>query len=157
VLTSAGGWPSTTSGAASQSKVESSSNKQNYYVLDFANGATTYAEWTLVMPSDWDHGTITASFYWTAASGSGDLTWGLQGYSYGDSDAIDAAWGTAQEVVDTLITADDVHISGTTSAITLGGTPAASEMVQLRAYRKNEGTHAATARLLGIRITYTIA
>jgi len=62
-------------------------------------------------------------------------------------------------VTDTLITANDVHISAATAAITLAGTPAASEFVQFRVYRDTGATDtlAGDARLLGVRITFTRA
>lgn len=112
------------------------------------------------MPSDYDGGTVTAVFHWTAASGSGGVRWGLQGLARGDDDPIDAAFGTAQEVSDTLIAAGDLHISAATSAITFGGTPAASEMVQFRAYRNpghTDDTLGVDARLLAVRLTFTRA
>jgi hypothetical protein len=113
------------------------------------------------MPSDYDGGTITAVFYWFASTTStSSVTWGLQGRSYGDNEAIDQAWGTAQEVNDANGGNNIINISSSTPAITLAGTPAASEFVQFRVYRDSANvndTLAATARLLAVRITYTRA
>lgn len=126
--------------------------------LDFDQTSDEYAQWTLVMPSDYDGGTITAVFYWTVTGGGAaeSVRWGLQGRSYGDSDAIDQAWGVAQEVDDTWITDNDVHITTTTSSITLAGTPAAGELVQIRAYCDADNSDlGGDARLIAIRITFT--
>lgn len=111
------------------------------------------------MPSDYNGGTVTAVFYWTATTGTGVVNWAIQGRAYGDDDALDQAQGTAVPVSDTLITANDVHISAATAAITLAGTPAASEFVQFRVYRDTGATDTLTgdARLLGVRITFTRA
>jgi hypothetical protein len=69
---------------------------------------------------------------------------------------VDQAWGTAQYVDDTFIANGDVHITSATSAITLAGTPAASEMVQFRVYRDVANDDlAGDADLLAVRVTFT--
>lgn len=157
-------WPSGTSGCATNAKTEQATNKQNLYTLDFDGAGTIkeFSEGTVAMPSDWDGGTVTATFYWTATGTStNSVVWGCQGRSYGDSETLDQAWGTAQEVTDAhTATALQAQISGTSAAITLSGTPAASELVQFRIYRDpNNGsdTLAVDAMLIGVRITYSRA
>lgn len=160
-LSGAGMWPSTTNGAAANAKVESATNKQNVYVLDFADGATKlFAEATVAMPSDWDGGTVTAEFFWlTNGTGTGGVVWGCAGRSYGDQETLDQAFGTEQTVTDNgVATANQVLKSSATGAITLGGTPAAGELVQFRVSRdptNGSDTLAQTARLLGVMISYT--
>lgn len=157
----AGGWPSKTSGAGGPTRVQYTTNKQNVYLLDFDSGSDEYAEWTLVMPTDWNAGTVTAIFYWLANSSStNSVVWALQGRSYGDGEAIDAAWGTAQTVTDANTGTNQINISAATSAITLAGTPAASELVQFRAYRDADNGSdnlAVDARLLAVRVMFTRA
>jgi hypothetical protein len=113
------------------------------------------------MPSDYNGGTITAVFYWMSNNAStNSVVWGFQGRAYADSDLIDQAFGTAQTVTDANQATRDVNISAATAAITLGGTPAASNFVQFRCYRDGAAggdTLAAVAELLAIRITYTRA
>lgn len=112
------------------------------------------------MPDAWNGGTLTAEFAWSAASSTGDVIWGLQGRAFANDDAIDQAWGTAQEVTDTLLATGDMHYTSATSAITLSGGAAAGEFVQFRAYRKasdGSDTLGADAQLLGIKLTYTKA
>jgi hypothetical protein len=112
------------------------------------------------MPSDYNGGTITAVFYWAAPVATADsVVWGIQARAYNDSDALDAAFGTAQTVTDANNSAiDDVNISAATSAITIAGTPSAGSYIQFRVYRDGAAggdTLAATAELLSVRITYT--
>jgi hypothetical protein len=113
------------------------------------------------MPSDYNGGTITAIFYWLAPSAStNSVVWGIAARAFNDSDPIDQAFGTAQEVTDANGGTDDVNISAATSAITLAGTPAAGSFVQFRAYRNGAAgadTLVALAELLAIRISYTRA
>ena len=157
-LTAGGGWPSTTLGSSANTQTEYVTNDVDLFSLDFNQTTDEFAQWTVWMPDDWDAGTITAKFSWTAATGSGDVIWGLQGISYADSDPIDVAWGTAQVVTDTLLTAADIHYSPTTAAITLAGSPAAGELIQLRVYRDADAggdNLTADARLLGVKVFYT--
>lgn len=158
MLSAAGGWPSTTGGCADNAKNEYGTNDIDLYSLDFDPDTDEYAQWSVWMPDDWDGGTVTAKFAWSAATGSGDVIWGLQGRSYANDDVIDAAWGTAQTVTDTLTATGDMCYSGVTSAITLAGTPAAGEFVQFRVYRDADNgsdTMTGDAEVLAIEIKET--
>lgn len=152
-------WPSNTSGAAGTIKAEMSTNKNYFNCMQFANSVKTYAEATLpALPDDYNGGTITAKFVWTANSASTNaVVWGLQGIAYADTDVLDAAFGTAMEVTDNNQAAYKRQISGVTAAITLAGTPAAGKTVQFRVYRLGSGadTLAVTALLIGVIINYT--
>jgi hypothetical protein len=158
VLSAGGGWTSVTSGASAISQIESSTNDVNSFVTDFLQSVQSFQEWQVAMPSDWDGGTITASFYWIANSAStNSVVWGLQAVSFGDGDALDAAFGTAAEVTDANNGANLVNISAATAAITIAGDADAGNHVQFKAYRLGSGadTLAATARLLEVRVSYT--
>ncbi len=124
--------------------------------LDFDQTTDEFAQFTVWMPEDWDGGTITAKFAWSAPSGSGDVIWGLQGQSYTNDDPLDATWGAAQTVTDTLLLAGDMHYSPTTAAITIAGSPAAGEVIQLRVFRDADTDDlTGDAQLLGIKVFYT--
>jgi len=156
-LSAQGGIPTTTAGCAAATQVESSSNKVNYYNLAFDKDTVEYAEWNYVMPDNYDGGSITARFYWTAASGSGSVIWRIAGSAFADSDAIDMAFGTAVSVTDTLLTALDIHISSESSPFTLAGTVAGGEYVAIRANRfASDGSDdlSVDALLLGIKLRY---
>jgi len=161
ILTAGGGWPSITSGSNAPILAETATNRVNFYYIGFPDTVQTFANWAMPMPSDYNGGTITAVFYWVAGSAStNSVRWGLAARAYADSDALDQAFGTAQEVTDANQANDDVNISAATSAITIGGTPTGSNFVQFRAFRNPADaadTLAATAELLSIRITYTRA
>ena len=161
ILTAGGGWPSITSGSNVPLLTETATNKVNFYYIGFPDTIQTFANWSMPMPSDYNGGTITAVFYWVAGNAStNSVEWGLAARAFADGDALDQAFGTAQEVTDANQANDDVNISAATPAITIAGTPAGGNFVQFRAYR-NPGdandTLAATAELLSIRITYTRA
>jgi hypothetical protein len=149
--------PRTTTGAGIDSR-EQSTNKINTDELLFDSGTDEFAQAMIVMPSNWNAGTVTAKFHWTASTGSGNVVWGLQGRAYANDDALDQAMGTAQTATDTLTATNDVDISPATSAITLGGTAAAGNPVIFQVYRDADAagdTLGADARLLGVEISYT--
>jgi hypothetical protein len=152
--------PRTTGGCGVDSREIGSTNRQNFDELLFDSGTDEFAQAIVVLPSNYNNGTITARFYWTAASGSGDVVWGIQGRAFADDDALDQAAGTAQTVTDTLLAANDMHITSATSSVTFGGTPASNVPIQLQIYRDADAagdTLAVDARLLGVQIVYTAA
>jgi hypothetical protein len=149
--------PRTTTGAGIDSR-EQATNKINTDELLFDAGTDEFAQAMIVMPNNWNAGTVTAKFHWTASTSSGDVVWGLQGRAYANDDALDQAMGTAQTATDTLTATNDVDISPATSAITLGGTAASGNPVIFQVYRDADAggdTLAADARLLGVEISYT--
>lgn len=147
----------TTNGAAS-GQIETATNKINALVLDFDQSTEEYAWFVIPAPNWWDLGTITAVFDWTAASGSGDVIWGCAALARSNDDALDTALGTAQTVTDTLITANDEHLTSATSAITIGGTPAKADNLYIRVYRDADAggdTLNADARLIAVTLYFT--
>lgn len=148
----------TTNGAASGT-YESATNKIIIPVFDFDTTTQEFVAIAIPSPHFWDASTITVQFIWTAASGSGGVTWAAQGIAFSDDDALDAAYGTEQIIVDTLITALDDHHTSFTPAITIAGTPVAGDLVCLRFKRvpADAGdTIANDVRLIGVKVRFTI-
>ena len=147
----------TTNGAASAT-VESTTAKEMSDFFDFDAAADEFVCVRVALPDEWNLGTIKAKVYWTAASGSDDVVWGVQGIALSEGDAIDTAYGTAKTVTDTITTANDVHVSAATAAITIGGTPALGDVIYVQVYRDADAvgdTCAVDARLIGIMLQYT--
>jgi hypothetical protein len=152
-------FPAVTNGAA-VGQIETTTNKVNIKTFDFDASTEEYVCFGLPSPAYWDGGTVTVQFFWTAASGSGDVIWGVHGLASSNDDALDTAYGTAQEVTDTLITANDCHVTSVTSALTIAGSPVAGDFVNFRIYRKAAAggdTLGVDARLLGVIIRFNRA
>ena len=147
----------TPNGAASGS-VETATNRVMRKTLDFDAATVEYAQFALAMPKSWNEGTVSFQALWTAASGSGGVVWGLQGVAASDGDALDAAFGTAQTVADTLTAVGALHHSAESAAVTVAGSPVENDLVILQIYRAvadAADTLAADALLIGVRLFYT--
>lgn len=159
ILFGASGVCSTTDGATTPVKIEMATNKENLFYPSFPTALKKYLEWDFVMPDDYNGGTVTCEFFWTANSVStNSVVWGMQARAFADGDVIDQALGTTQEVTDANVaTAYTDRKSAATAALTIAGTPVAGQSVRFRAYRLGSGADnlAASALLKAVRINYT--
>ena len=136
----------TTTNGALYGETELASNDlmKCYYAFD----ATTeeFVTFDVVMPENWDRGTVKAKFYWSSASGSTATTdtveWEIGGVAISDNDALDAAITGAQVITDTLLANDgaDLQVTSATPAITIAGTPALGDLVTFKISRNVGGT-----------------
>lgn len=152
-------WPRVTGGCSSLAQTEIATSLFNVQSLDFDQTTQEFAQMQFVFPRNWNNGTITATVYWTAASGTGGVVWGVSGGAYSNDDALTVALGTAQTVTDTFIAASDLHITATSSSITLAGTPADADFIAIQISRNpadGSDTLDADAKLLGVRIVFTL-
>lgn len=150
----------TTNGAASGTG-ETTTNKIMRNTLDFDTSTQEFAQFTIRMPKSWDEGTVTARFSWSHASTVTNfgVVWALEAVAISDDDALDVAFGTAQQIADTGGTTDDLYITSATPAITIGGTPQAEDFVVFQVKRvpaDGSDTLAVDARLHGVTLYYTV-
>ena len=146
----------TTNGAAVGS-TETATNDIMRSTLDFDAATIEYAQFQIALGNSWNEGTVTVQFYWEAAN-TGDVVWGAQGVCISDDDVLDAAFGTAQTVTDSVTAVGDLMVSSATAAITLAGTPTAGDLTILRVYRNatsGSDTLAVDAKLLGVKVNFT--
>lgn len=147
--------PTVTNGAGIDGE-ELATNDINLDYLAFDAGTQEYAQVTFPWPSG--AATYTATFYWTVASGSGAVVWNSSARCHADDSALDQAMGTAQTVTDTLLLANDTHISSATSAITPAGTVAAGNLTVVQVSRvagDGSDTLAVDARLIGVYLAFS--
>jgi len=152
-------YATTTNGADAQ-QIETTATRPDIKVLDFDAGTAEYAQFAVAMPKSWNLGTVTFQAWWTPSNtNTGNCIFGLQGVSCSDSDTADVVFGTAQEVTDAGIgTVEDVQVTGTSSAMTIAGSPADNDMTFFQVYRDaadGSDTFTGDARLIGIKMYYT--
>lgn len=129
------------------------------YTVDFDTTTQEYAHTLPIgMPKSWNESTVTAVFYWTNTGGASTETvrWSIAGVAISDDDTLNTTFGTAVTVDDTWLAQNDLHISATSGAITIGGTPAENDMVIFEITRVVASDNmAGDARLLGVKILFT--
>lgn len=148
--------PTTTNGASVFS-AETVTFQNMIVGLAFDQTTDQFAQAFWAPPKYWNAGQIKVRFFWTARSGSGAVRWRAQGRAYSNSDAIDQEF-SGTETADTLLTADDMHMTNYTSAFTLNGSPQKGDIVIIEVERDAtdaNDTLNADAILMGIQIQYT--
>lgn len=150
--------PRITNGATSVLS-ETATNKHMIMGLDFDPATNKYAQFEWAMPKSWNKGVVYFTPYWKAASGTGDVVWGVQAVAMGDGDSEDPAFGTAQISTDTLVTANTVRAAPMTAGITVAGSSATNPLVKFQIYRDavaGTDTLGVNARLRGGLLLYTL-
>ena len=152
-------YAATTNGATA-GQVETTALRPDMNVMDFADTADDFAQFSVAFPKSWNLGTVTYQVFWTpSTTDTGNCIFGLQGVAIGDGDTIDIAYGTAVDVTDAGIgTIEDQQVSPVSGDVTIAGSPADDQQTYFQLYRDaNAGGDAYTgvARVLGIKIFYT--
>lgn len=148
--------PQTTNGAAT-GLTETTTNKVMVSSLDFDQSTVENAQFSMAMPKSWNESTVSVQFLWTATT-TGDVVWGMEAVALSDDDAVDAAFGSAVNVTDSVTAANDLMISSESSALTIGGSPSEGDIVVFRVFRlasSGSDTLAADAKLVSIRLFIT--
>lgn len=152
--------PTTTNGALIGS-IELQTNDVMLNYLAFDASTIEKAQIMIQMPKSWNEGTIIAQFVWAhpATTTNFNVRWGIRAVAFASGNAMDAAFGTAQEVVSTGGTTSSCYITSETPAMTVAGSPGAEELVCFEFYRDavdGSDTMAVDAYLIGVKIHYTI-
>ena len=149
--------PRTTNGAQ-RNTVELITNDIMYDSMDFDTGIEEGVGFWVQMPPTWNGGNLTAKVHWTASGGvpTETVIWKISGRTFGDNDVVDQSLGIFQTTIDSYQTANAMHISPTTSPITLSGDNAAGDPVYFQVSRDITNDNlSADAKLLGVVIEYT--
>ena len=168
IYVDAGGMvPAVTNGAQAVTEEMHATNFTTMDYLAFDKATEEYADFKLVMPEQYDNGTVKVKFYWKPSDAETDVSviWGIKAYAATEDGTLaggSGVWGTAQEIESTdhstgNLVDDDLYISSATPAMTIAGTPAEGKLVFFRVYRKAaDGTddYDADAHLLGVNIQY---
>lgn len=148
------------SNGAARGLVEMTTNKNMFSTLDFDATTQEFAQFEIHFPKAWNLSTVTFEPVWSHPSTTTNfgVVFQLAAVARSNDDAGDVAFGTEQTSTDTGGTTNDIYIGPESSAITIGGTPAAEDTVQFqiaRAPSNGSDTMAVDARLHGIRLFFT--
>jgi hypothetical protein len=148
----------TTGASSSTEELVTNDVMVGYWAFDAAVSEAVQA--MIRMPKGWNEGTLEVEFLWKhpATTTSFGVKWGVRARAISNDDAVDAAWGTEQEVADTGGTTADLYTTAMTAALTVGSSPAAGDLVALEFYRDPADaadTMAVDAHLIGVTIVYT--
>ena len=159
LLTATGATFRTSDGADGPTQIETSNHKNVFYTVDFDKDTDEYAHWAgLSLPYDYKSGTaFKVRVNWTAIAGtSGNVRWCVGATAFANDDAFDVQPGTPVVLSDAFIATGDLH-STSYGDLTIGGTPAAGELLAIYVYRHASDvldTFDADANLLNIEIAY---
>jgi hypothetical protein len=158
-IPSAAMYPSTTNPCSDLTQVETTALRPDLKVLDFATGADEFAQFSIAFPKSWNEGTITFQPFWTVTgTNTGTVAWQLGGIAVSNDDSINTAFGTL--VATTALafsgSSNDLMMSAESSAVTIGGSPAANDMCFFQINRDiSADDQTGDARLLGIKLFFT--
>lgn len=126
----------------------------------FDHDTDRYGEVSVMMPSNWDGGSITAEFVWTTNdTTSNTVVWEIVagGYGNGDNLSVAPAWPGVSLLSSNGGVAYQLRRSGQTVPITVQYSPLGGNLVVFGIARKSDDTNdtlAAGADLLGVVIRY---
>ena len=151
-------YPNTTNGCAALAQVELS-NGPELKVLDFDDGSDEFAQFTIAFPKSWNEGTITFQPFWTiSATGTNTVAWQLQAVSFADNADQNTTFGTAvaTDAKAHSGTSGDLMVSAESGAVTVKAA-AADTVTYFQINRDTSAdNHASDARLIGVKILYTV-
>ena len=128
-------------------------------VLDFDDGSDEFAQFTVAFPKSWNEGTITFQPFWTiSATGTNTVAWQLQAVAFADNADQNTTFGTAVATVAKAHsgTSGDLMVSAESGAVTIKN--AAVDTVTYFQINRDTSAdnHASDARLIGVKIFYTV-
>ena len=153
-------YPSDTGGCAALAGTELASdiNRPFLQTLAFDKDSDEAAQFSIAFPKSWNEGTITFQPFFTAnTTNTGDVKFMLKGIAISDDDALNTDFGTAQGTAKSHSgTAYDLNVGAESSAITIGGSPAAGDQIFFAIFRDVSADNmSADALLTGIKIHFT--
>tara|TARA_R110000823_G_scaffold274354_1_gene393297 strand:- start:3 stop:926 length:924 start_codon:yes stop_codon:yes gene_type:complete len=149
--------PATTDGADKEAVQYHATNAGTLDKLSFDKDTAQFADFSLVMPEQWNGGTLKVKFYWSSATSGGGVVWAIKGRGIGDGESF-AGWGTAVTSTDTSTGANALNISPSTAAMTVANTRDNTALIFFRAERavgEAADDHDDDARLIGVNVEYT--
>jgi hypothetical protein len=152
--------PALSAGSSGLTPLSVGASQPEIATLNFDATTQESAHFSLTMPKSWNEGTVTFAPIWSHASTTTNfgVVWSLRAVAFSNDDTMAASFGTAVNSTDTGGTTNDLYVGPESSAMTIGGSPAAEDTVFFRMDRvPSDGgdTIAIDARLHGIVLFIT--
>ncbi len=151
--------------AAGLTTREFGANNQNIEAMEFDDAADSSAYVTFRMPQNWDLGVITVNYHWfreddEATPESKTISFDISAISLSNFVAIGSvSYGTPVTITDTSDSSaaeDKINISTFSGNITVQGTPADGDLINLRITDDvTDSTTSGSTYLVGVTIEYT--
>jgi len=156
-VSSTGMIPATTDGSGALTQTETATNKVNYYSSTFSGSADKNIQFTTPLPKSWDGGTITALLYYipTGTTDGTGIKWTISGVLVGDNVTPDTAFGTPVTITDTIQTANNLHTTPESGAVTIDGSLYGDKIIFWKITRDSTDTNSDDAQLVGALLKYT--
>lgn len=150
----ASGMTSRTTNGAGSSTSETTANDNMLVSKDFDTTTPEFVNFRIPFPKSSDESKgFTAQFGWYGGTAAGHVVWGIAGVARSDHDALDAAFGTAVTITDSLTSTSVLHISTETATLTPAGTWAEGDEVEFTVFRDaSADTNGGDAKLLWVRL-----
>lgn len=159
VFIPAAGMVSRITAGAQYSQTETGTNHVQLAGFLFDGTTQEHVQFYMGAPKGWNKGTIVARFMFAPTTTVSQATrWEIAAQARGDGDALENAFGTAVGVDTSHTTANQVELSASTSAMTVGSTPVTDDLLVFQVSRApaNAGdTYTADALLLGVWLDFT--
>jgi hypothetical protein len=130
----------------------------NYISLNFTDGGSEVAQWIVDFPADWNAtGNVVFTPIWTAAEGTGGQGMNLtvKAKLFPDNTNINTALVAVGNSLDTLQTANYVHVGAATTGAAISGGSGNTAIIQVnRNSAAGDDTLAGTVQLIGLRVKY---
>lgn len=158
-IDAAGMVPGATLGAQFDTTEQSAPTNRMFDSYIFSDAVSNIVQFKLAFPMEWDLGTIKYRVFYMSTNASTTATnvWQLEATAFSHDDPLDANWGTGITLTNKIVGSNDLNVTIASSALTIGGTPAAQDLTWFRV--KRMGAHAddndnGQVKLLGIWLQY---
>jgi len=147
----------TTTNPTVMNQWETTTNKNNYIVLNFTDGGAEVGMWMVDFPADWNaSANVVFTPIWTAHSGSGTVKFDVAGKLFPDDAALDTALVSIGTSTDTLTATGDIDIAPDTTGAAITSVASGGNTAIIKVTRDSAtDTLSGTAELIGLRIKYS--
>jgi len=149
--------PTFVSGASTSSFTFTGTDWLSTDCYAFNDQTGQFINFKMMMPDEWDKGSLKAKFNWVPATGLGTVAWEIAAGAIADSGVFGAILGNPVLTIDNGFNSGRLHLSSGSPSFTVGGSPTTGMMTLFRIGRRAADANdimSGDAKLLGVGIQY---